>query len=162
MASAPRGGWPEPGDTQGDTGTPGWARAPSLLRGRRGPGGHHGLAVPLRLPAATSLCRDEGFCAKTASLGDTAGEPSAAPSKLPGACAGLATGAAHAGVGPLGRQRSHQRSGMEWSMDDFTSPGESLGTGTDAQCWGAQGVPQGAPWGPGGVGMAPQPRGLTV
>lgn len=36
---------------------------------------------------------------------------------------------------PLGWQRRRHRSGTEWSMADFISPGESLGTGTGAQ-WG--------------------------
>lgn len=41
---------------------------------------------------------------------------------LPGSAGGVPTPVA-------GRRRSHQRSGMEWSMDDFTSPADSLGAG---------------------------------
>lgn len=41
---------------------------------------------------------------------------------LPGTAGGVPTPVS-------GWRRSHQRSGMEWSMDDFTSPADSLGAG---------------------------------
>lgn len=84
------------------------------------------------------------------------------PLQLPGARADLAAGAAHAGIGPPGWQRSRQRSGMEWSMADFTSPDESLGTGTGTQRGepgGFLGEPRG---GTVGWGWALWPCSLTV